>query len=157
MTPQPIDPHLYFKIVNAMCRVMALWFVFVSYVAMLVPILGLVVGALGTRGPEIIPYSLKMMLGFEWASGSGSSHSRCVHFVPTCRRRSRDNQPTGGRAIWRSTEERLPADDSIQRPCRLRYPCLSAADAAGPAARLARQAREARRVPPADTHDLPQT
>ncbi len=82
MTPQPIDPHLYFKIMNAMCRVMALWFVFVSYVAMLVPILGLVVGALGTRGPEIIPYSLKMMLGFEWASGTGVVALKVRSFRP---------------------------------------------------------------------------
>jgi hypothetical protein len=64
MKPRVIDQRLYFKIFNVMCRIMGLWFVFVCSVAMLVPILALVIGALGVRSADIIPYSLKMIVGF---------------------------------------------------------------------------------------------
>lgn len=64
MKPQVIDQRLYFKILNVLCRIMGIWFVFVCSIAMLVPILGLVVGALGSRSADIIPYSLNMIAGF---------------------------------------------------------------------------------------------
>jgi hypothetical protein len=62
MKPQVIEQRLYFKILNVPCRIMGLWFVFVYSIATLVPILALVIGALGPR--SIIPYSLKMIVGF---------------------------------------------------------------------------------------------
>ncbi len=64
MKPKVIDRRLYFKILNVLCRIMGFWFVFVCSIAMLVPILALVIGASGARGAEIIPYSLKMIVGF---------------------------------------------------------------------------------------------
>lgn len=63
MRPQVIDRHLYFRILNVLCRIMGLWFVFVCSVAMLVPLAALVIGAVGPRSAEIIPYSVKMIVG----------------------------------------------------------------------------------------------
>jgi hypothetical protein len=64
MRPQVTDQRLYFRLLNVLCRIMGLWFVFVCSTAMLVPIVALVIAALGARNEDIIPYSVKMIVGF---------------------------------------------------------------------------------------------
>ena len=64
MRPQATDRHSFFRLMNVLCRIMGLWFLLVSSTAILVPILGLVVTALGEKEAEIISQSLKMIAGF---------------------------------------------------------------------------------------------
>ncbi|MBS0337824.1 MAG: hypothetical protein JSS40_13620 [Proteobacteria bacterium] len=58
------DQRLYFRLMNVLCRIMGLWFVFVCSTAMLVPVFALVIAASGANIPDIIPYSARMIFGF---------------------------------------------------------------------------------------------
>jgi hypothetical protein len=82
MEPQVIDQRLYFRILNVLCRIMGLWFVFVCSIAMLVPVFALVIGALGPRSADIIPYSLKMIVGFGIGIAIGIVALRVRSFRP---------------------------------------------------------------------------
>lgn len=76
------DQRSYYKLLNVLCRIMGLWFVFVCSIAMLVPILALVIGVLGPRGAELIPYSLKMIVGFGVGIAMGGVALKVRSFRP---------------------------------------------------------------------------
>jgi MFS family permease len=81
MRPQAANAF-YFRLMNVLCRIMGLWFVFVSSTAMLVPIFALVITAFGDKNAEIISYSWKMIVGFCVGIAIGSVGLKVRSFRP---------------------------------------------------------------------------